>query len=137
MSPSVFAFCYLSYVVVAAGSISSHQQRLNLSVPADVDPEAEAKQKQVDDLNVQIKTLLEQMEALGEEGKVDESQALLKLVESMRSQKTVLEQVCLLRTGSFVLSSRASAALSLSHSLTLSRAHANSLYVCVSAASRG
>ena len=77
-------------------SIHVHQQRLNLSVPADIDPDTEAKQKQVDELNLQIKTLLEQMEALGEEGKVDESQALLKLVESMRSQKTTLEQVLFL-----------------------------------------
>ncbi len=38
-------------------------------------------------MNDNIKTLLTQMETLGEEGKIDESQGLLQLVEGLRKEK--------------------------------------------------
>jgi len=46
----------------------------------------------VQELNENISTLLAQMEKLGEEGKVDESQALLKLVENLRKEKKEIEE---------------------------------------------
>ncbi|KAL1222231.1 hypothetical protein V5N11_026748 [Cardamine amara subsp. amara] len=50
------------------------------------------KAKQLSVLEEKIKNLLEQVEALGEEGKVDEAEALMRKVEVLNAEKTVLLQ---------------------------------------------
>jgi len=73
--------------------IERGQDRLNSKVELDKnDPEQKNKEKKVQELNENISTLLAQMEKLGEEGKVDESQALLKLVENLRKEKKEIEE---------------------------------------------
>jgi len=73
--------------------IERGQDRLNSKVELDKnDPEQKNKEKKVQELNENISTLLAQMEKLGEEGKVEESQALLKLVENLRKEKKEIEE---------------------------------------------
>lgn len=50
------------------------------------------KAKHLSVLEEKIKNLLEQVEALGEEGKVDEAEALMRKVEVLNAEKTVLLQ---------------------------------------------
>jgi len=88
---------YLRYLKELAGEIDRKiergQERLNLKVEIDKnDPEIKEREKKVQELNENISTLLAQMEELGDEGKVDESQALLKLVENLRKEKKDLEE---------------------------------------------
>lgn len=91
-------------------SIARGRARVSLESAPVNDPEAQEKKKQAAVLEDQIKALVAQvlyansrwlvshvynmvvqMEELGEEGKVDESQALLKLVDELRTQKAQLE----------------------------------------------
>jgi len=44
-------------------------------------------QSQIEAITTRIQTLLKQMEQLGEEGKVDESQALMKVVDRLKTEK--------------------------------------------------
>lgn len=66
-------------------------QRLEIESGPLRDPEIEKKLKERDTLDEQIKALLIQMEKLGEEGKIEESQALLKLVEELKNQKAQIK----------------------------------------------
>ncbi|CAH8385970.1 unnamed protein product [Eruca vesicaria subsp. sativa] len=50
------------------------------------------KAEQLSVLEEKIKNLLEQVEALGEEGKVDEAEALMRKVEALNAEKSVLLQ---------------------------------------------
>ncbi|AED96076.1 hypothetical protein AtNW77_Chr5g0136131 [Arabidopsis thaliana] len=50
------------------------------------------KAEQLSVLEEKVKNLLEQVEALGEEGKVDEAEALMRKVEGLNAEKTVLLQ---------------------------------------------
>ena len=50
------------------------------------------KSEQLSVLEEKIKNLLEQVEALGEAGKVDEAEALMRKVEMLNAEKTVLTQ---------------------------------------------
>ncbi|XP_010482475.1 PREDICTED: luc7-like protein 3 [Camelina sativa] len=50
------------------------------------------KAEQLSVLEEKVKNLLEQVEALGEEGKVDEAEALMRKVEALNAEKTVLLQ---------------------------------------------
>jgi len=53
----------------------------------EVPPENQA---QLEDITSQIHTLLGKMEQLGEEGKVDESQALMRVVDRLKAEKEIL-----------------------------------------------
>ncbi|XP_010555615.1 PREDICTED: luc7-like protein 3 [Tarenaya hassleriana] len=60
--------------------------------PAPPPPLSAEKAEQLSALEEKIKILLEQVEALGEAGKVDEAEALMKKVEELNSEKAVLLQ---------------------------------------------
>ncbi|KAF5743600.1 luc7-like protein 3 [Tripterygium wilfordii] len=60
--------------------------------PAPVAPLPAEKSEQLSVLEEKIKNLLEQVEALGEAGKVDEAEALMRKVELLNAEKTVLTQ---------------------------------------------
>ncbi|GLT39806.1 hypothetical protein SLA2020_139760 [Shorea laevis] len=60
--------------------------------PAPSVPLSAEKSEQLSVLEEKIKNLLEQVEALGEAGKVDEAEALMRKVEMLNSEKTALTQ---------------------------------------------
>ncbi|KAF5732295.1 luc7-like protein 3 [Tripterygium wilfordii] len=60
--------------------------------PAPVTPLAAEKSEQLSVLEEKIKNLLGQVEALGEAGRVDEAEALMRKVELLNAEKTVLTQ---------------------------------------------
>ncbi|KAH9602352.1 hypothetical protein KSS87_020017 [Heliosperma pusillum] len=64
-------------------------QEVELPPPPPITPE---KAEQLSVLEEKIKILLEQVESLGEVGKVDEAEALMRKVESLNAEKTVLTQ---------------------------------------------
>lgn len=55
-------------------------------------PISAEKAEQLSVLEEKIKNLLEQVESLGEEGKVDEAEALMRKVEMLNTEKTILTQ---------------------------------------------
>jgi len=68
--------------------IERGQERLTMKVELDKnDPEVKKRDEKVKEINGHISTLLAEMEKLGDEGKVDESKAHLKMVEDLRKQK--------------------------------------------------
>src|SRR4051812_12995677 len=67
--------------------------RLNLEMKLPDDPESQKMKKEADEYNGQIKALVGQMEELGNEGKIDESQALLKLVDELKAKKLAIDRV--------------------------------------------
>ncbi|KAK7312130.1 hypothetical protein VNO77_35750 [Canavalia gladiata] len=60
--------------------------------PAPPPPLTTEKSEQLSVLEEKIKNLLEQVESLGEAGKVDEAEALMRKVETLNAEKTVLTQ---------------------------------------------
>ncbi|GMH08781.1 hypothetical protein Nepgr_010621 [Nepenthes gracilis] len=60
--------------------------------PAPAPPLSVEKAEQLSVLEEKIKNLLEQVEALGEAGKVDEAEALMRKVEILNAEKTALTQ---------------------------------------------
>ncbi|CAN6569222.1 uncharacterized protein LOC126625568 [Malus sylvestris] len=60
--------------------------------PAPAPPLSAEKSEQLSVLEEKIKNLLEQVEALGEAGKVDEAEALMRKVDMLNSEKTALAQ---------------------------------------------
>ncbi|XP_021909428.1 luc7-like protein 3 [Carica papaya] len=60
--------------------------------PAPSTPLSAEKTEQLSVLEEKIKNLLEQVEALGETGKVDEAEALMRKVEALNTEKTALIQ---------------------------------------------
>ncbi|KAK9292201.1 hypothetical protein L1049_020163 [Liquidambar formosana] len=64
-------------------------QEVEATPPASISAE---KSEQLTVLEEKIKNLLEQVEALGEAGKVDEAEALMRKVEILNAEKTVLTQ---------------------------------------------
>ncbi|KAK8657889.1 hypothetical protein V6N13_036108 [Hibiscus sabdariffa] len=60
--------------------------------PAPPAPLSAEKSEQLSVLEEKIKNLLEQVENLGEAGKVDEAEALMRKVEALNAEKTVLTQ---------------------------------------------
>ncbi|KAJ9678962.1 hypothetical protein PVL29_021007 [Vitis rotundifolia] len=64
-------------------------QEVEAAPPAPLSVE---KSEQLSVLEEKIKNLLEQVEALGEAGKVDEAEALMRKVEMLNAEKTVLTQ---------------------------------------------
>ncbi|KAM1020572.1 hypothetical protein ACFX13_042490 [Malus domestica] len=60
--------------------------------PAPAPPLSAEKSEQLSVLEEKIKNLLEQAEALGEAGKVDEAEALMRKVDMLNSEKTALAQ---------------------------------------------
>lgn len=69
------------------------RERLEQEVePAPPPPISAEKAEQLSVLEQKIKNLLEQVESLGEAGKVDEAEALMRKVESLNIEKTVLTQ---------------------------------------------
>ncbi|XP_068329419.1 uncharacterized protein [Pyrus communis] len=60
--------------------------------PAPAPPLSAEKSEQLSVLEEKIKNLLEQAEALGEAGKVDEAEALMRKVDVLNSEKTALAQ---------------------------------------------
>ncbi|KAL9674718.1 hypothetical protein QQ045_002917 [Rhodiola kirilowii] len=69
------------------------QERLSNEVePAPPPPISTEKSEQLSVLEEKIKNLLEQVEELGEAGKVDEAEALMRKVEMLNAEKTALTQ---------------------------------------------
>ncbi|KAH7557413.1 hypothetical protein JRO89_XS11G0150800 [Xanthoceras sorbifolium] len=69
------------------------RERLTQEVePAPPAPVSGEKSEQLSVLEEKIKNLLEQVEALGEAGKVDEAEALMRKVEMLNVEKTALTQ---------------------------------------------
>ncbi|XP_022929113.1 luc7-like protein 3 isoform X3 [Cucurbita moschata] len=69
------------------------RERLSQEVePAPPSPLSAEKAEQLSVLEEKIKNLLEQVEALGEAGKVDEAEALMRKVDLLNSEKTALTQ---------------------------------------------
>ncbi|KAK8693040.1 hypothetical protein V6N13_070639 [Hibiscus sabdariffa] len=69
------------------------QERLAQEVePAPPAPLSAEKSEQLSVLEEKIKNLLEQVETLGEAGKVDEAEALMRKVEALNAEKTTLTQ---------------------------------------------
>ncbi|TXG70694.1 hypothetical protein EZV62_005629 [Acer yangbiense] len=69
------------------------RERLSQEVePAPPAPVSGEKSEQLSVLEEKIKNLLEQVEALGEAGKVDEAEALMRKVEMLNVEKTALTQ---------------------------------------------
>uniref|UniRef100_A0A7C9EUI8 Luc7-like protein 3 n=2 Tax=Opuntia streptacantha TaxID=393608 RepID=A0A7C9EUI8_OPUST len=69
------------------------RERLEQEVePAPPPPISAEKAEQLSVLEQKIKNLLEQVESLGEAGKVDEAEALMRKVESLNAEKTALTQ---------------------------------------------
>ncbi|KAK3221011.1 hypothetical protein Dsin_014981 [Dipteronia sinensis] len=69
------------------------RERLSQEVePAPPAPVSVEKSEQLSVLEEKIKNLLEQVEALGEAGKVDEAEALMRKVEMLNVEKTALTQ---------------------------------------------
>ncbi|KAL4362909.1 hypothetical protein GQ457_04G035830 [Hibiscus cannabinus] len=69
------------------------QERLAQEVePAPPAPLSAEKSEQLSVLEEKIKNLLEQVETLGEAGKVDEAEALMRKVEALNAEKTALTQ---------------------------------------------
>ncbi|KAK9665681.1 hypothetical protein RND81_14G128600 [Saponaria officinalis] len=64
-------------------------QEVELPPPPPITPE---KAEQLSVLEEKIKVLLEQVETLGESGKVDEAEALMRKVESLNAEKNALTQ---------------------------------------------
>ncbi|KAL9225229.1 hypothetical protein vseg_001178 [Gypsophila vaccaria] len=64
-------------------------QEVELPPPPPITPE---KAEQLSVLEEKIKILLEQVESLGEVGKVDEAEALMRKVDSLNAEKTALTQ---------------------------------------------
>jgi len=67
--------------------IKKGHERLDIqeSIPdIELTPET---QNQIDAIDLRMQTLLKQMEQLGEEGRVDESQALMKVVDRLKAEK--------------------------------------------------
>ncbi|XP_039046895.1 luc7-like protein 3 isoform X2 [Hibiscus syriacus] len=60
--------------------------------PAPPAPLSAEKSEQLSVLEEKLKNLLEQVESLGEAGKVDEAEALMRKVEALNTEKTVLTQ---------------------------------------------
>ncbi|KAK4285178.1 hypothetical protein QN277_001911 [Acacia crassicarpa] len=60
--------------------------------PAPPPPLTTEKSEQLSVLEEKIKNLLEQVESLGESGKVDEAEALMRKVETLNAEKTALTQ---------------------------------------------
>ncbi|GAB2265406.1 hypothetical protein Dimus_000465 [Dionaea muscipula] len=60
--------------------------------PIPAPPLSAEKAEQLSILEEKIKNLLEQVEALGEAGKVDEAEALMRKVDSLNAEKTALTQ---------------------------------------------
>ncbi|XP_019465290.1 PREDICTED: luc7-like protein 3 [Lupinus angustifolius] len=60
--------------------------------PAPPPPLTAEKSEQLSVLEEKIKNLLEQVESLGEAGKVDEAEALMRKVETLNAEKTALTQ---------------------------------------------
>ncbi|GMN40970.1 hypothetical protein TIFTF001_010185 [Ficus carica] len=60
--------------------------------PAPAPPLSSEKSEQLSVLEEKIKNLLEQVEALGEAGKVDEAEALMRKVDVLNAEKTTLTQ---------------------------------------------
>ncbi|PON87877.1 Luc7-related [Trema orientale] len=60
--------------------------------PAPAPPLSSEKSEQLSVLEEKIKNLLEQVEALGEAGKVDEAEALMRKVDTLNAEKTALTQ---------------------------------------------
>jgi len=52
-----------------------------------VAPVASENAEKINAIDQRIQTLLKQIEDLGEEGKVDESQQMMKLVENLKTEK--------------------------------------------------
>lgn len=66
--------------------------RLQLQAqPASDDPEAKKCTEEIEKLNANIKTLTAEMEGLGEQGKVEESKNMLKLVDGLKGQIKEME----------------------------------------------
>jgi len=87
---------FLRFLKDLAGEIDRKidrgQARLNLKMTVDKDdPDYKEREEKKIQLNEKIATLLAEMEKLGEDGKVDESQAMLKLVDALRKEKEELE----------------------------------------------
>ncbi|KAL7229505.1 hypothetical protein ACSBR2_008086 [Camellia fascicularis] len=69
------------------------QERLSQDVEAPPPPPVSAeKSEQLSVLEEKIRNLLEQVETLGEAGKVDEAEALMRKVETLNTEKTALTQ---------------------------------------------
>ncbi|KAF5457695.1 hypothetical protein F2P56_021781 [Juglans regia] len=69
------------------------RSRLSQEVePTPAPPLSAEKSEQFSVLEEKIKNLLEQVEALGEAGKVDEAEALMRKVEALNAEKTALAQ---------------------------------------------
>ncbi|XVF08465.1 hypothetical protein REPUB_Repub07fG0005600 [Reevesia pubescens] len=69
------------------------RERLDQEVePAPPAPLSAEKSEQLSVLEEKIKNLLEQVETLGEAGKVDEAEALMRKVEALNAEKTALTQ---------------------------------------------
>lgn len=69
------------------------RERLEQEVePVPPPPISAEKAEQLSVLEQKIKNLLEQVESLGEVGKVDEAEALMRKVESLNAEKTLLTQ---------------------------------------------
>ncbi|XP_062092178.1 uncharacterized protein LOC133798025 [Humulus lupulus] len=60
--------------------------------PAPAQPLSSEKSEQLSQLEDKIKNLLEQVESLGEAGKVDEAEALMRKVDALNTEKTALTQ---------------------------------------------
>ncbi|KAM7504631.1 hypothetical protein LguiB_003535 [Lonicera macranthoides] len=67
------------------------RERLEVEVPPPA-PVPDEKSQQLSVLEEKIKNLLEQVEALGEAGKVDEAEALMRKVDLLNIEKTILAQ---------------------------------------------
>jgi len=85
---------YLKSLLVSVDKrIRQHTERLNLEPALPDDPDVERAKKDIANLDDQIKALNSQMETLGMEGKVDESQALQKLVDELKQKKADTELI--------------------------------------------
>ncbi|GAB2227799.1 hypothetical protein Droror1_Dr00009626 [Drosera rotundifolia] len=74
--------------------VNRGKERLSQELePIPAPPLSAEKAQQLAVLEEKIKNLLEQVEALGEAGKVDEAEALMRKVDSLNSEKTALTQL--------------------------------------------
>lgn len=61
--------------------------RLQMDAAPFEDPAFEDRRREMGNMDDQITAVMRQMEQLGEEGKIDESQAMLKIVDELRAKK--------------------------------------------------
>ncbi|KAG4979246.1 hypothetical protein JHK85_033204 [Glycine max] len=84
---------FLNFVMDLDRRVRRGRERLAQEVePTPPPPLTAEKSEQLSVLEEKIKNLLEQVESLGEAGKVDEAEALMRKVETLNAEKTALTQ---------------------------------------------